>query len=70
MALLRLDVPSLNNCPARRNGFSRTADLLVVTARVIRAVRPPWDIVKDLRAEGAIYADGRKVFERGRFVGV
>ncbi len=27
-----------------------------------------WDIVKDLRAEGAIYADGRKVFEAGRFL--
>jgi len=27
-----------------------------------------WDIVKDLRAEGAIYADGRKVFEGGRFL--
>lgn len=27
-----------------------------------------WDIVKDLRAEGAVYLDGRKVFEKGRFV--
>jgi aminopeptidase len=27
-----------------------------------------WDIVKDLRAEGALYLDGRKVFERGRFL--
>ena len=28
-----------------------------------------WDIIKDLRQEGAIYVDGVKVFERGRFVG-
>jgi aminopeptidase len=27
-----------------------------------------WDIVKDTRAEGAIYLDGRKVFENGRFL--
>jgi aminopeptidase len=27
-----------------------------------------WDIVKDLRAAGSIYADGRKVFEAGRFI--
>jgi aminopeptidase len=27
-----------------------------------------WDIVKDLRAQGAIYADGRRVFHAGRFV--
>ncbi len=27
-----------------------------------------WDIIKDLRQEGAIYLDGRKVFENGRFL--
>lgn len=27
-----------------------------------------WDIVKDLRTEGAIYADGRKVQENGRWL--
>jgi len=27
-----------------------------------------WDIIKDLRTEGAIYADGKLVFERGGFV--
>jgi aminopeptidase len=27
-----------------------------------------WDIVKDTRAEGAVYLDGRKVFEDGRFL--
>lgn len=27
-----------------------------------------WDIVKDTRTEGAIYLDGRKVFENGRFL--
>lgn len=27
-----------------------------------------WDIVKDLRREGAIWLDGRKVFERGKFL--
>ena len=27
-----------------------------------------WDIIKDTREEGAIYLDGRKVFERGRFL--
>lgn len=27
-----------------------------------------WDIVKDLRWEGAIYLDGRKVFENGAFL--
>lgn len=27
-----------------------------------------WDIVKDMRAAGAIYLDGRKVFESGRFL--
>jgi aminopeptidase len=27
-----------------------------------------WDIIKDLRKEGEIYLDGRKVFENGRFI--
>lgn len=27
-----------------------------------------WDIVKDTRREGAIYVDGRKVFDEGRFL--
>lgn len=27
-----------------------------------------WDIVKDLRQEGEIWLDGRKVFERGKFL--
>jgi len=27
-----------------------------------------WDIIKDLRQEGEIYLDGRKVFENGRFL--
>lgn len=27
-----------------------------------------WDIVKDTRKEGAIYLDGKKVFENGRFL--
>lgn len=27
-----------------------------------------WDIIKDLRQEGAIYLDGRKVFENGQFL--
>jgi aminopeptidase len=27
-----------------------------------------WDIVKDTRSEGAIFMDGRKVFENGRFL--
>lgn len=27
-----------------------------------------WDLIKDLRTEGAIYLDGRKVFEQGRFL--
>ncbi len=27
-----------------------------------------WDIIKDLRQEGAIYLDGRKVFENGKFL--
>lgn len=27
-----------------------------------------WDIIKDLRQEGAIYLDGRKVFENGSFL--
>ncbi|MGB9619100.1 MAG: aminopeptidase, partial [Armatimonadota bacterium] len=27
-----------------------------------------WDLIKDLREEGAIYLDGRKVFEKGRFL--
>lgn len=27
-----------------------------------------WDIVKDLRQEGEIYLDGKKVFEKGRFL--
>jgi aminopeptidase len=27
-----------------------------------------WDIVKDLRSEGAIYLDGRAVFEDGRYL--
>ena len=26
-----------------------------------------WDIVKDLRAEGEIYLDGKKIFEQGRY---
>lgn len=28
-----------------------------------------WDIVKDMRQEGEIYLDGRKVFEKGKFLG-
>lgn len=28
-----------------------------------------WDIIKDLRQQGAIYLDGQKVFEAGRFLG-
>jgi aminopeptidase len=27
-----------------------------------------WDIIKDLRQEGEIYLDGRKVFEKGRYL--
>lgn len=27
-----------------------------------------WDIIKDLRVEGEIYLDGRKVFEKGKFL--
>jgi hypothetical protein len=27
-----------------------------------------WDLVKDLRAEGAIELDGRRVFQNGRFL--
>ena len=27
-----------------------------------------WDIIKDLRAEGTVYADGKPVFERGVFL--
>jgi aminopeptidase len=27
-----------------------------------------WDIVKDLREEGEIYLDGKKVFEKGKFL--
>jgi len=27
-----------------------------------------WDIVKDLRTEGEIHLDGRKVFEKGKFL--
>ena len=27
-----------------------------------------WDLVKDLRAEGAIELDGRRILENGRFV--
>ncbi len=27
-----------------------------------------WDLIKDLRQEGEIYLDGRKVFEKGRFL--
>ena len=27
-----------------------------------------WDIVKDTRSEGAIYLDGRKIFEQGQFL--
>jgi aminopeptidase len=27
-----------------------------------------WDIVKDTRQEGAVYLDGRKIFENGRFL--
>ncbi len=27
-----------------------------------------WDLIKDLREEGAIYLDGRKVFENGHFL--
>jgi aminopeptidase len=27
-----------------------------------------WDIIKDMREEGAIYLDGRKVFENGEFL--
>jgi aminopeptidase len=27
-----------------------------------------WDLVKDLRQDGCVYVDGRKVFEEGRFV--
>jgi aminopeptidase len=27
-----------------------------------------WDIIKDLRQEGAIYLDGKKVFEAGRYL--
>ena len=27
-----------------------------------------WDIIKDLRQEGEIYLDGRKIFEKGRFL--
>jgi aminopeptidase len=27
-----------------------------------------WDIIKDLREEGAVYLDGRKVMENGRFL--
>ena len=27
-----------------------------------------WDIIKDLRQEGAIYLDGKKVFETGRYL--
>jgi aminopeptidase len=27
-----------------------------------------WDIIKDTRQEGAVYLDGRKVFESGRFL--
>jgi aminopeptidase len=29
-----------------------------------------WDIVKDTRAEGALYLDGEKVFEKGRFTSI
>ena len=27
-----------------------------------------WDIIKDLRKEGEIYLDGKKVFEKGKFL--
>ncbi len=27
-----------------------------------------WDIVKDTRKDGAVYLDGKKVLENGRFV--
>ena len=27
-----------------------------------------WDIIKDMREEGAIYLDGRKVFEKGKML--
>lgn len=27
-----------------------------------------WDLIKDLRKEGVIYLDGKKVFEKGRFL--
>lgn len=27
-----------------------------------------WDLIKDMREEGAIYLDGRKVFENGKFL--
>jgi aminopeptidase len=27
-----------------------------------------WDIIKDLRQEGEIYLDGKKVFENGKFL--
>ena len=27
-----------------------------------------WDIVKDIRSDGAVYLDDHKIFERGRFL--